>query len=98
MATNPPRFRFSLRTLFVVVTVFGVWLGWQLNWIKQRHRAAAGIGRTGTRGVSVPRAPGLLWVLGERGVYGFELHRDTPQEKVIELRLLFPEAAIHHLP
>jgi hypothetical protein len=29
--------RFTLRTLFVVVTVFGVWLGWQLNWIRQRH-------------------------------------------------------------
>jgi hypothetical protein len=29
--------RFSLRTLFVVVTVLGCWLGYQLNWIRQRH-------------------------------------------------------------
>ena len=28
--------QFSLRTLFVVVTVFGCWLGYQLNWIQQR--------------------------------------------------------------
>jgi hypothetical protein len=30
-------FRFSLRTLFVVVTVFACWLGYQLNWIRERH-------------------------------------------------------------
>ena len=29
--------RFTLRTLFVVVTVFGCWMGYQLNWIRQRH-------------------------------------------------------------
>lgn len=29
-------FRFSLRTLFVVVTVFAVWLGWELSFIKER--------------------------------------------------------------
>jgi hypothetical protein len=31
------RFRFSLRTLFVLVTIVGVWLGFQLNWIRERH-------------------------------------------------------------
>jgi hypothetical protein len=33
-------FRFSLRTLFVVVTTVGVasgWVAYQLNWIRQRH-------------------------------------------------------------
>ena len=38
---NPPplrrRFRFSLRTMFVLVTVFSVWLGYHLNWIRQRR-------------------------------------------------------------
>jgi len=29
-------FRWSLRTMFVVVTVCG-WIGYQLNWIRQRH-------------------------------------------------------------
>jgi hypothetical protein len=43
MSTNPKRcwFRFSLRTLFVLVTAFGfvvAWLGWQLQIV--RHRQA----------------------------------------------------------
>src|ERR1700690_2367557 len=29
--------RFSLRTLFVVVTVFGIWLGWQTNVVRERR-------------------------------------------------------------
>jgi hypothetical protein len=28
-----------LRTLFVVVTIFGCWLGHEWNWIRQRHEA-----------------------------------------------------------
>ncbi len=31
-------FRFSLRTLFVVVTVFGVWLGWEIKYVRDRRR------------------------------------------------------------
>jgi len=31
------RWSFSLRTLFVVVTLAACWLGWQLNWIRDRH-------------------------------------------------------------
>jgi hypothetical protein len=30
-------FRFSLRTLFVVVTVVGVWLGWNMNIVRHRR-------------------------------------------------------------
>ena len=39
--TAPERrcFRFSLRTMFVVVTVMGGWLGYCLNWIRERHAA-----------------------------------------------------------
>jgi protein-S-isoprenylcysteine O-methyltransferase Ste14 len=41
--TAPPRrwFRFSLRTLFVVVTLVGLWLGYYLNWMQQRREARA---------------------------------------------------------
>jgi hypothetical protein len=29
--------RFSLRTLFVVVTVFGIWLAWNANRVRERN-------------------------------------------------------------
>jgi hypothetical protein len=35
-APNRRWFQWSLRTLFVVVTVFGCWLGYEFNWIRQR--------------------------------------------------------------
>jgi hypothetical protein len=55
--TAPRRrwFAFSLRALFVVVTVFGCWLGYQLNWIRERHEALS----TGTA-----REAGGLWATG----------------------------------
>ena len=39
MTPAPKRrwFRYSLRTLFVVVTLFGCWLGYELNWLRQRR-------------------------------------------------------------
>ena len=39
MPDPPPKrrwFRFSLRTMSVAVTVFGVWLGWQLKIVSER--------------------------------------------------------------
>ncbi len=40
MTTTPKRRwpRFTLRTLFVVVTVFGVWLGWNVHQVHERDR------------------------------------------------------------
>ena len=43
MAINPmtvPKrrwFQWSLRTLFVVMALFGCWLGYEVNWIRERH-------------------------------------------------------------
>jgi hypothetical protein len=72
MTPNPKRrwfrFAFSLRTLFVVVTVICCWLGYELNWIRQRHEALAKCGFT----IELPgasqeflTAPGCLWLFGE---------------------------------
>ena len=41
------RFAFSLRTLFVVVTVFGVWLGWQRHIVQERKAIIAELERKG---------------------------------------------------
>lgn len=76
--------RFSLRTMFAVVTVFGCWLGYELNWARQRrafidHETAirdstkkwwSSITVQATPGKSPPRAPGGLWLFGEPG-YSF---------------------------
>jgi hypothetical protein len=86
MTSTPKRrwFRFSLRTLFVAVTVFGCWLGYQMNWIRQRHVVLKqqNVGKYfDTQGedplqaypfpiaVANPiNAPWPLWMLGQRGV------------------------------
>jgi hypothetical protein len=69
-------FRFSLRTLFVVMMVFGCWLGLQLNWIRQRHNAlatwkllAAGMGMYDpiSDGPIDGKPPRMLWAFGEPG-------------------------------
>ena len=43
-------FRFSLRTLFVVVTVFGFWLGWQLSIVRERKAVLSEIQRVSSPG------------------------------------------------
>lgn len=73
-------FAYSLRTLFIVVTVFGCWLGYELNWIRQRHEfiaeqrsvfrhspTLAGPIDPDDPIQEVSRAPGLLWLFGENG-------------------------------
>ena len=64
------RLAFSLRTLLVVVTLIGCWLGYQLNWIRQRHALL----KSNTVRLrhdyflfDAPPAPGLLWIFGEQG-------------------------------
>jgi hypothetical protein len=105
MTTSTPRrwFRlaFSLRTLFVVVTVFGCWLGYSLNWIKQRHAALSSefAGRLMTdpndRFFPGPvRAPGFLWVFGEEGV-SVVLTSNATDDQRSEVQRLFPEAKIY---
>jgi hypothetical protein len=76
-------FRWSLRTMFVVVTVFACWLGYELNWIRQRHKFLAeqiamreGREHNGRYSYDSNRflhrfggtAPNLLWLFGEKGL------------------------------
>lgn len=55
---NVPRrrwFRFGLRTLFVLLTVLGVWVGVQMNWLRERREARAWIEKNG--GVVLDHVP-----------------------------------------
>jgi hypothetical protein len=105
LAPSRRLFRFSLRTLFVVVTVFCVWLGYNLNWLRQR-RAVIQDSRSIQLIMEPHSAPGLLWVFGEQGYQQIVHHYytsawDLPfsptdiRELRLErqrLRVLFPEA------
>ena len=94
--------RFSLRTMFVVVTVFGCWLGYEMNWIRQRRQVIASptiqsfpycllrTGDTITKEYSIAPWP-LCWI-GETGYWGIALPRGTSEDEVVRVRGLFPEA------
>ena len=99
----PPRrrFQFRLRTLLIAVAVLAVpmaWVGYSLNWIRQRH---AILDRQPPRVWSsswgllptTANAPGGLWLFGERGepVLFWE---PGSREDVTQMEQLFPEAHV----
>jgi len=99
--------RFGLRTLFVVMTVFGCWMGYSVNWISQRHAFLAQpdmiyefndtppstVNRWGNTWAVF--APGGLWLLGERGLVSVWLPPKvwSPRQQA-EAARLFPEALL----
>jgi len=101
---NPRRwFRFRLRTFFVLLTLFGVWLGVQVKWIRDRHAYLA-TRRSSQYSFQDPAgkpraAPGGLWLLRERGVgvvnviIAHARGSEIPPEAA-EPRRLFPEAEL----
>src|SRR5687768_12513201 len=52
--------RFDLRTLFVVVTVFGVWLGWQIHKKREQARVVSAVNALGGKSVLILRDGSLL--------------------------------------
>jgi hypothetical protein len=99
--TAPKRrwFRFSLRTLFVLVTLFGCWLGYQLNWIRARRLALesgeVGLIVWGPNHVDVPdqSPPWMLGLLGESspGCAGLVVAPSTSDAELARIQSLFPE-------
>jgi hypothetical protein len=77
--TAPRRrwFAFSLRTPFVLVTVLACWIGYQLHWIRQRHKLLDEglVAPTffafsrGDRGYETVAAPSCLGSFGEQGIH-----------------------------
>lgn len=91
-------FTFSLRTFFVLLTVFGVWLGVQLKWIRDRHEAAD---RFGFYLLDEAAAPWSLRIFAERGYEAIGVLVDDPDHPTAdeqrikrELEQLFPEADV----
>lgn len=87
------RFQFSLRTMFVVVTLISIplaWVGYSLNWIWHRHAALQQPYTHSSIHKAAPIAPAGLWMFGEKGVG----HVTSTPERMEELRKLFPEAVV----
>jgi hypothetical protein len=98
--------RFSLRTLFVVVTVLCVWLGYELNWIRQRHHFADSEA-TAIAALGIPMAdpheymaPWPLPLFGEIGKMNLTILAEGANDKTLtkrdkdriaEVSRLFPE-------
>ena len=103
---NPTRrrwFRFSLRTLFVAVTVICIYLGWAMNWVRQRHEVLATETKytrrvIGEDGIAVHRtaAPFPLRLLGELGISDLTIVGVTEKE-LDWIAALFPESNIQCL-
>jgi len=81
----------SLKGFFVLVTIFGVWLGVQVKWIRDRHDALKEVEWVADDADSpAPPAPSSLWIFGEQGVERITV----PDSEVDRFRVLFPEAQI----
>lgn len=97
MLSKPRRrwFSYSLRTFFCLLTLFGVWLGVQMKWVRDRrdflemHREAQVWRKPKPR----TAAPAALRLFGKRGVYGFNITRLSPEE-LARAKELFPEAVL----
>jgi hypothetical protein len=102
MTTFRRRWSFTLRTMFVVVTVLCcalAWLVYSMNWIRQRQlvRNQAHEKRLsvcpGVKECPVS-APGSLRFFGEEGVFWIGTPYDEGSPEILALRRLFPEAGV----
>ena len=90
-------FRFSLRTLFVLVTAFCVWLGWQLHLVRQRNMLVKLVDENyGYAGREIDSEP-AGWrtsLLGDSDANVFAISPQTPQQVQDQIASDFPEASI----
>ena len=92
--------RFRLRTLFIVVAVLGIPMGWvayQLNWIRERHGFVTQKHCATTMVIfsAHTKAPWSLSIFGENPVSALT---EVPAEYAEEGRRLFPEAIVNPRP
>jgi hypothetical protein len=96
-------FAYSLRTLFVVVTAFGTWLGWNLHVVHQRQDLRKNLkgqqiqfSHSGKK--TAPSVPAIRRLLGDEAVdtivFPHHLMATAQEADVEEIRRMFPEAEI----
>ena len=98
-------FRFSLRTLFVLLTLFGVWLGWNLPQVRKREamlrylnmpssplpRASITPGHTDKPWKTMPYS---WYLLGAEPIETILVYGSLTAADLRELERLFPEADV----
>ena len=96
-------FRFSLRALFILIAVIAVWLGWNLNRVRQREEMVTWIrAMSGTVLYGSPHRPWqkvpLSWkLLGADSVSYIKLGGNAYNpDDLRRAQLLFPEAEISY--
>ena len=90
-------FRFSLRTLFILVTLFSIYLWWALDWKRQRHEFLKSHNATPVHHAKqfqqYLKAPVALWLVGEPGYLQILIYYPT-EKQLKEGQRLFPEAKL----
>jgi hypothetical protein len=95
--------RFSLRTLFIAVTAFGIWLGWYFSDVRQRMVMREFIAEIKGEVVEPPADENDIWLekipkwrkfLGDRPAEFIALPLDATDEQVRTVKRLFPEAQV----
>ena len=100
-------FRFGLRTLFVALTIPGVWLGWELHvvrerkamraWLDEHHCQVMGVPRKGVMLVpsgQLSQFPKYRTYFGEDRVYWIILREQLPAAVIENIQTIFPEALV----
>jgi hypothetical protein len=87
------RARFSLRMMFVAVTIIGIALGWsanRLNWIRQRHEFLENTGIYILGHIPKDETSWSMRLFGERQIERLQV----PKSLLWKGKLLFPEADV----
>jgi len=98
-------FQFSLRTLFLAVTVVAAWLAWSLYRVHQRDATYRFLGGTGYASVYLPNNPEntapwsslpITWrILGAKPIVWMSLSKQRfTEEDRARIQSLFPEASV----
>jgi hypothetical protein len=89
--------QFRLRTLFIAITLAGLFSAYQLRWIQKRHQALVdgiAVPHYFAAGERIPKAPLGIRVLGEKGMRWLLV---SPSQ-FARVCKLFPEAEVIEYP